>query len=1020
MDNKRFTDLFIRRPVLAMVVSFLIFLLGLRSISELQLRQFPEMKNTVITVSTTYSGASADVMQGYVTSILSKSIASADGVDYLTASSSQGNSVVTANIRLNFDPNVALVNVMSAVNAVSGQLPKNAEQPIITKKTGDSTALMYIGYISPQMTREQIVDYLTRVVQPKLQTLPGVGSAEILGSGSAAMRIWLEPKKMAAYHLTSEDVVNSLMQNNYQSATGSTKGGLVQLNLNTETTAATPEQFKNIVIKNVNGALIRIKDIASVELGAETYDVSVAANGQSAVFMGISGTPTANPLTVIDNVRKVLPEIESSLPPGFSQKVMYDATNYIRASINEVLKTVIEASIIVVIIIFLFLGSLRTVFIPLVTIPLSLVGVCSFMLMFNFSLNLLTLLALVLAIGMVVDDAIVVVENIYRHIEEGKTPYEASLIGAREIAMPVISMSITLAAVYAPIAFMTGVTGALFTEFAITLACAVLLSGVIALTLSPMMCSKVLSNDIAKNRFVNFIDTRFERLKVWYEARLTNILQYRSVVVVFAIIVLASTVFFAITTKSELAPDEDQGFLIVLSSAPQYANFPYFQKYMHQVQAIYDHLPGVDATFAINGISLADGLDPTSGFSGVVLKPWSERTGITQSSVLQALQGKLNTVTGLQTVAFGLPPLPGVSGFPIQFVITSTQNYAVLAGVNEKMLQEARDSGLFLFVNSDLNYSQPQLQVKIDRNKAAELGITMQQIGDSLGQFLGGGYINRFTNNGQSYKVIPQVPQIDRYNPANLDQMYVKDVKGNMIPLSNLITFNTQVQPASLNQFQQLNSVTIQGVLKPGVTTPQALDYLNKKLKADFPSGFMPDYSGESRQTVEASNAMLVTFMFALIIIFLVLAAQFESFRDPLIILVSVPMSLSGALLFMNVGLATMNIYTEIGLVTLIGLISKHGILITEFANKLQEENGLTIHEAIIKASALRLRPILMTTVAMIFGVVPLLVAHGPGAHSRFDMGLVIATGMLIGTCFTLFVVPTMYTFLAKRHKAID
>lgn len=1019
MDNKRFTDLFIKRPVLASVISLLIFLLGLRSIDMMQLREYPEMKNTVITVNTTYAGASSDTMQGYITSVVSKSVASAEGVDYLTAQSSQGLSSVTAHIRLNFDPNKAMVNVMTAVNAVAEQLPQDSEAPVITKSTGDSTALMYIGYTSPNMTNEQLTDFISRVIQPKLQTVPGVGQAQIMGPGSIAMRIWLDAKKMASYSISASDFNSALIQNNFQSVAGSTKAGFVQFNIDAKTTTNTVEQVQNLVVKNVNGALIRIKDFARVQLGPPTKDVTITANGQNAIFIGITSTPDANPLTVISAVNKVLPTLTSSFPSGFNQRVMYDATKFIRASIKEVIQTVFEATLIVIVIIFLFLGSVRTVLIPVVTIPLSLVGVCTFMLMAGFSINLLTLLAFVLAIGMVVDDAIVVLENIYRHVEEGKTPVEAALLGAREIAMPVISMSLTLAAVYAPIAFMQGLTGALFTEFAITLALSVLLSGVIALTLTPMMCSKVLKKDLGKNRFVHFLDERFAKLQVWYETRLSNILAFRPVVIVFAVIVLSCTVFFAVTTKNELAPDEDKGFVIVLLNAPQYANFDYFNKYSKQILDIYKQIPGVDATFAINGVSLGDAPDPTSGFSGVVLKPWSERT-VTQEQVKNILQAKLATVPGLQTVAFGMPPLPGASGMPVQFVITTTADYSILAGVNDKMLDEARRSGLFMFVNSDLNYSQPKLNLHVDRNKAAALGINMQAIGSSLATLLSEGYVTRFVNEGQSYKVIPQLEQSARYNPDDLKNIYIKDAQGDNIPLSSLVSFTTSVQPNTLNQFQQLNSVTIQGVLNPGVTIPQALAYLQNKLQQNYPTGFSYDYDGQSRQVVQAGNSMLITFVFALIVIFLVLAAQFESFRDPLIILISVPMSLCGALLFMNLGFATMNIYTEIGLVTLIGLISKHGILITEFANKLQEEQGLSPLDAVIKAAGLRLRPILMTTAAMIFGVIPLLVAHGPGAHSRFDIGLVIATGMLIGTCFTLFVVPTMYTFLAKRHKAIN
>ncbi len=1019
MNNKKFTDLFIKRPVLAMVVSLLIFLVGLRSLIEMPLQQFPSMKSTNIIVTTAYPGASASVIQGFITSIISQSVASAEGLDYLTSTSQEGMSSITAHIRLNYDPNAAMTNVSAAVAQVTGQLPKDAMQPVILKQTGDTMALMYIGFTSKDMTQSQIADYVSRAVQPTLETRPGVGQAQILGNNTPAMRIWLNPNKMAAFNVTTNDIVAALQSNNYQSSAGSIRGNEVLVNLNAETGTQSPEEFSNIIIrKNTDNSVVRIGDIAKVALGAQDYSTNIIFNGESAIFMAIYSAPGANPLDVINNVRSVLPAIAKNYPPGFHAKVVYDATNYIRASIHEVIQTIIEATFIVVLVIFLFLGSPRTVIIPVITIPLCLIGVCTFMYAAGFSVNLLTLLSFVLAIGLVVDDAIVVVENVYRHVEEGKSPYEAALLGAREISTPVISMSITLAAVYAPIAFMSGLTGALFTEFAMTLAMAVIVSGVVALTLSPMMCSKLLTADIGHNRFVQYVDHTFEKIKNFYKRRLTNVLTYRPVIVVFAMLVLASCIFFVMTTQNELAPKEDQGFLIGLGQSPQYANISYTSKYMKQTAELYQKYPdAISDYFLLGGISVGAGVDESQFITGAVLKPWSERK-ISQDAMQAELQKGLYMIPGAQVAVIGLPPLPGVGfGMPVQFVVTTIGDFKLLDMVSQTLQQSAMKSGLFLFVNTNLQITKPQLNIVIDRNKAADLGITMDQIGNTLSTALGGNYINLFNQESRSYRVIPQVQDPYRFTLEDINQYYVRDANNQMIPLGNLVKLNVTAEPNMLYQFQQLNSVTIQGIPMPGHTIPECLQYLKTQMQQNFPSGFNIDYDGESRQFMQVGNGMLYTFLFALIVIFLVLAAQFESFRDPLIILISVPLALSGALLFMNIGFSTMNIYTEIGLISLIGLISKHGILMVEFANQLQKTKGLNIHDAIVESASIRLRPILMTTAAMVFGVMPLIVSSGPGAHSRFDMGLVIATGMIIGTCFTLFVVPTMYTYLANHHK---
>lgn len=1005
-----FTDIFVKRPVLACVVSLMILLFGLRALTTLELREFPKMDNTVITISTAYPGASSDLIQGFITTPIEKSVASADGVDYLTSQSVEGMSTISAYIRLNYDPNVAMTDIMAKVSQVSNQLPKESNQPVILKSTGSQTDLMYIGYSSDKMSNEQITDYLTRVVQPNLQTVAGVANAEILGGQTYAMRVWLDTDKMAALQVSPLDVAQALQQQNFQTAAGQTKGKYVLFNINAKTNLEKPEQFNNIALKSHNGTLIRLKDIGKVELGAENYDSSVKFNGKNGVFIGIKSTPTANPLNVIDDVKKILPVIANNYPPELHSKIVYDSTEYIRSSIHEVMTSIIEATIIVVLVIFAFIGAIQAVTIPVVTIPLSLIGVCSLMYAMGYSINLLTLLAMVIAIGLVVDDAIVVVENIYRHIEEGLSPRAAALKGAREIAGPIISMTTTLAAVYAPIGFMTGLTGALFKEFAFTLSFSVIISGVIALTLSPMMCSKILNESMMHQKLVMQIDSLFEQLKYYYAQKLYLVLKHRNVVAAFAGIMLAGCLLIALTTTTELAPDEDQSIVYMMLSAPKYANLDYTTKFTDQLTDIFNSIPEMEDTFIVNGAQSVN-----SAFAGLILKPWGQRSK-SQARVQEVVQEKIAKIAGLNAVAFPLPSLPtNASGLPVQFVLTSTEDFTVIYQILKKLETAARNSGLFLYVDSDLKFEKPMIEVHVDNDKAASMGISMQNIGSAMATLLGGNYVNRFSVYGQSYQVIPQVYREFRENPANIDDYYVTTNNGDSVPLSSVVDLKMTTQANELYHFQQQNSATLSALMMPGKSITDGLNFLRDQAKNILPAGFGYDYAGQSRQVIQEGYTMIYTFFFALIIIYLVLAAQFESFRDPLIILISVPLSIIGALLPLHIGLATLNIYTGIGLVTLIGLISKHGILLVEFANQLQEKEGLNIHDAIMKSASLRLRPILMTTVAMVLGVVPLIIATGAGAKSRFDIGLVIACGMTFGTCFTLFVVPAMYTLLAKK-----
>ncbi len=1009
-----FTDLFIKRPVLATVVSLFILALGLRAAGSLPVLEYPFTQNAVVTVSTTYTGADPALIAGFITTPLENSIAQASGIDYMTSSSIQSASTIKANLVLNYDPNKALSDINTKVNAVLNQLPKESQQPVITIEIGQTIDVMYIGFYSKVLPENKITDYLVRNVQPKLQSVGGVQTAEVLGQRLFAMRAWLDPEKLAGYHLTATDIATKLAANDFISAVGRTKGSMVTMNLTAATGLSTVDEFSNLVIKSQNGAIIRLGDVSRVSMGAENYNTAVQFDGNPAVYIGIKVQPSANLLTVINDVKKLLPSIEEQLPEGLDAKVVYDASAYVNSSIHEVISSLIEALVIVTIVIFIFLGSVRSVVIPVIAMPLSLIGTFLIMLLLGYSINLLTLLALVLAIGLVVDDAIIIVENIHRHIEDGVNPFQAALQGARELAGPIIAISVVLIAVYLPIGFMEGLTGALFTEFAFTLAGAVGISAIIALTLSPMMCSKFLvpHDGGNKSKFVERIDKTFDQLRVKYHYLLNNSLNYLSVIIVFSIIILLSNYFLFVSSDSELAPQEDQGIVLAqLTTAPN-ATLAQTQMYSKLVNKIFFEYPETAHSFMIDG---EGGLNSSIG--GMIFKPWDERK-LTTNDIQPDLQKKLNGIAGAKIAAFQLPSLPGGgSGLPIQFVIQTTQPFDELNVLIQKIVEKAHESGIFLFVDPDLKIDKAQATVEINRDKAAEFGLTMQDVGNALASALSEGYINYFSYSGRSYQVIPQVTQINRLNSSQLLNYYINTADGRSIPLSTLISIKQTVVPESLNHFQQLNSATISAVAFPNITMGQALNTFKSIATGILPQGYTIDYAAQSRQYIQEGSALVLTFFFALIIIYLALAAQFESFRDPLIVLISVPMSICGAMIFISMGIggATLNIYTEVGLVTLIGLISKHGILIVQFANDLQD-TGKNKREAVEQAAAIRLRPILMTTAAMVLGVIPLITATGAGALSRFSIGLVIATGIAIGTLFTLFVVPAMYMLLAEER----
>lgn len=1011
-----FTEIFIRRPVLATVVNVFLLIAGWQAVKSLVIRQYPETKNAVVTVSVAYPGASADLVRGFVTTPLEREIASADGIDYIESISRQNSSTITARLRLNYDPNDALTQITAKVNRVRGELPPNAEDPVFDVSVGETTASCYVGFYSESMESNQITDYLTRVVQPKLTTIEGVQKADIIGARTFAMRIWLQPDRMAALGLGAAEVRQALAANNYLSAVGQTKGSMLSINLTARTDLRSVDEFKNVVIRRTGTEIVRLRDIANVVLGAEDYNTGVKFSGQNGVFVGVFVLPTANSVDVIKRVRAVMPEIQQQLPSGLEGKIVADFTEFINDSIREVMHTLVEAMIIVIAVIYLFLGSFRSVVIPIIAIPLSLVGACALMLALGFSINLLTLLAMVLAIGLVVDDAIVVVENIHRHIEEGLSPVQAAIQGAHELVGPVIAMTITLAAVYAPVGFQKGLTGALFREFAFTLAGSVLISGFVALTLSPMMCAKILRHNSNPRGFEHFLNVTFSKFQSLYERALHGVLNTRPAVFIVATLVFLSIIPFFMMTRKELAPPEDSGIILLQAEAAPNAT-------VEQTMLFADELAGIlrknypqetAEIFQIVGRSGA----PNSAFVGWRLKPWSQRKRTAQQ-LLVDVQGRVASVAGIRGAAVLRPSLPGsVGGLPVQFVIGSTEAPERVADVANGLLQSAMQSRLFLYGDTNLKYDQPQMEFVIDREKAAVLGINMQQLGADLGSMLGGGYVNRFAIEGRAYKVTPQVTRLARLNPDQLSSYYISTQKGGLVPLSTIATLKESVQPRELRRFQQLNAATLSFLPAPGVAQGQALDWLRAEAQRTFPQGFTIDYAGESRQFAQEGSSLMGTFVLAVIIIFLVLAAQYESFRDPLIIMMSVPLSIAGAMVFLFLGAASLNIYTQVGLITLVGLITKHGILIVEFANKLQEEQGMSVRAAVEHAAGVRLRPILMTTAAMVLGVLPLLSATGAGAESRFSIGLVIATGMSIGTLFTLFVVPAFYTLIAhdRRH----
>ncbi len=1014
---KRFTDLFIARPVLAVAVSVLILVLGLRAVTTLPVQQYPETENATITITTTYPGASPDVVAGFITTPIENAVAQVNGIDDMTSTSQTSTSTITINLVLNHDPDKALTEVSAKVNSVLNQLPNGTQQPVLVLQIGQTLDAMYIAFRSSDLSANQITDYVTRVVQPQLQAVPGVQTAEILGAQKFAMRVWLDPRKLASYSLTATDVWNALANNDFIAAVGNTKGTMTQVTLNASTGLHDPKDFAKLIVKQQNGAIIRLSDVSTVELGADTYEQNVTFDNKQGVFIGIQVAPAANLLSVVGGVRQAFPGIQANLPSGLTGTIVYDSTEFVTASIHEVLMALGEALVIVTLVVFAFLGSPRSVLIPVVAIPLSLIGTFAMMAAFGFSINLLTLLALVLAIGLVVDDAIIVVENVNRHLDHGEGPIYAARMAAAELGGPIIAMTAVLIAVYVPIGFQSGLTGALFTEFAFTLAGAVTISALVALTLTPMLSSRFLKHvDREKRdwegRLLTFIDASFDKIHSRYTRMLDASLDTIPIVILFAGIILASIFFLATGASSELAPQEDEGAdIMFMTNAPNATIMQdaMWDSYMNELTLKHD---SVIHTFHID--------TPGTDIIGAVLKPWDQRS-ISSTKMQNMLQIEAREKdAGQQVAVFQPPPLPGSQGLPVQFVVKSTDDFTKIYPLSQALLAAAMKSGKFIFLQSDLKLDQPQANITIDRDKAAALGLNMADVGAALADALGGNYVNYFSLDGRSYKVIPQLERKARLNVSDLNNYYIASANGINVPLSAIATITTSVIPESINHFQQQNSATIQGVIAPGVSQAAALKTLQTLAGKILAPSDNIDYGGAMRQYVQTSSAFLLTFVFAIIIIFLALAALFNSFRDPLIILVSVPMSIAGALIFIYLGIGglTLNIYTEVGLVTLMGLVSKHGILMTEVANEARLA-GQDKRAAIEYAANIRLRPILMTTSAMVLGVLPLIFASGAGAASRFAMGMVIAGGLSIGTMFTLFVVPAVYMVLSGEKQAV-
>jgi multidrug efflux pump len=1000
--------------VLASVVSLLILLLGTRALLSLEVREYPKTEQALVTVTTAYPGADADLVQSFITEPLQRAASEAEGIDYVTSTSRQGVSIIQAYMALDYDPYDALAEIQGKVASERNTLPREALDPVISLSTSEGWALIYMALTSEDMNTAQMTDYTLRSIVPRLQALPGVAQAGINGDQTMALRVWLDPQRLTALDLTAADVRRALLEENVQSAVGRTKGDRVMINLSATTNLSTVSQFENLVLRTDGNAVTRLEDVADVRLSTSNPEQESWFKGRPCVLLALTPTPGANPLTLSAQVNQLLPDIVAQLPPGMELNLVYDGSLYIEDSIDEVYTTLTEAVAIVLVVIFLSLGTWQAAVIPALAVPLSLVGGAFLMLLMGFSLNLLTLLAMLLAIGLVVDDAIVVVENVHRHITEGKTPFEAALAGGRELVLPILAMTTTLVAVYAPIGFMGGLAGSLFTEFAYTLAGTVIVSGIVALTLAPMLAARILPDRDHGNALERFVDKAFAVQVRLQQVLLRDALRHLPVPLLVAAAVTGSIFFLYQGSTQELAPTEDREVLNVQISAPETATLEYTAAHARKVVEAFETFPEYLRSFLL----LGGGGTPATSFGGFRFVPVSERER-SQMELQPIAQRLVNEIAGIQVAVFTFPSLPGAArGTPLQFVITGDAPYAQLVELADEMIGAGYASRNFVYLRKSAEIALPLTRLVIDRDRAGDLGVDMDEFGATMSTLLGGGYVSRFNQSGRSYEVIPQVARRHRLDETLLEEYRVRGEDGELIPLASFVSLRHEIEPTVRAQHQQLNSVTVSGIMAPGVSLGDAMAFMERTAAEIFPDNIGHDYTGESRQLEQQGNALIYTFFLSLLVIYLVLAAQYESWRDPLIILVSVPMSIAGAMLFIYLGFASINLYTQIGLITLIGLIAKNGILIVDFANRAQETEGLDKREAVAKAVATRYRPILMTTVAMLMAMVPLLLATGPGSLSRSQMGLVIFTGLGIGTVFTLFVVPAVYVLLARDRNA--
>ena len=1007
---RSFTDIFIKHPVLAIVVNLVILLIGYRALTTLPVQQYPKIESASVLITTVYTGASAETVRGFLTTPIERVVSAISGIDYIESTSRAGISIVTVRLKLNHSTTAALAEITARLQQVRSELPAEAEPPVVEVQRADRPyASFYLSFTSDKRDVSALTDWLVRTMQPQLSTLSGVQRVSIEGGRQLAMRVWIDPDRLAAVNLSPGDVQAALRRNNYLAAVGQTKGNLVQINLLANTDLRSVEEFNDLIVADRGGALVRLSDVARVELGAEEPDMVAKFSQKEGVYLGVWPLAGVNEIEVAHRLRAEMERLRPTLPKDIDMRLAYDATVFMEDALKEITKTLSETILIVGVVVFLFMGSIRSALVPLVAMPISLVGAAIVMLAFGFSLNLLTILAIVLSVGLVVDDAIVVVENVQRHVREGKTRIEAALVGARELLGPIIAMTITLATVYAPIGFQGGLTGSLFLEFAITLAAAVVVSGIVALTLSPVMSSRFVQAHGKEGRLATFVNNVFDSVRRLYARLLDGALHIRWAVVIAAVLVMIAAWPLYTFSRKELAPVEDQSHISMFLEAPPDSTVAAANRESLNVVNVVTNFPEAKFMWSLTAA--------WGGFGGFVAKDWKERDRST-AEIYGQLFGAVSQIPGLRVFPRLDPPLPNAGQYDVELMLQSDAPVEQLLESAGAVVGAGWQSGKFLYVDSDLKVDLPQARAIIDREQIADLGLDLASVGRELGTLLGGAYVNRFNYFDRSYKVIPQIGDENRATVGPLLDLKVKTPGGQLVPVSTFTRIETSTAPRSLNRFQQRNAVRIFGGVQPGVTKEEGLRVLEQAATALGGGTVVLDHAGESRQIRREGSALTVTLGFAVVLIYLVLAAQFHSFRDPLIVLLgSVPLAISGALIFSFLDLTTINIYSQVGLITLVGLIAKNGILIVEFANTLQER-GLAKAAALREACLTRLRPVLMTSAATVFGHFPLVLVSGPGAEARNSIGIILVAGMIVGTIFTLFVVPVFYSLIAAKHHA--